>query len=94
MPRANHWKTLLKARAIENQCYVVGVNRVGTDGNGHYYSGNSSIFDYNGDLIIEERHKETVVTFKLTKSPMMEFRKRLPFLEDQEIYEHAKFVDE
>lgn len=49
--RAHAWKSLLPARAIENQCFVIGVNRVGKDGNGHDYSGDSVILDYKGNPI-------------------------------------------
>ena len=47
--RKNHWKTLLQARAIENQSYVVGVNRIGYDGNGIHYSGDSAVYNYLGE---------------------------------------------
>ena len=57
--RRNHaWKTLLQARAIENQCYVVGVNRVGEDGNGIYYSGDSMIVDPLGEILYEKKMKK------------------------------------
>ncbi len=52
-PRANHWQTLLAARAIENQAYVAGCNRVGTDGNGHQYSGDSRIIDPMGNVLVQ-----------------------------------------
>ena len=84
-PRQNHWRTLLAARAVENQCYVIGVNRVGTDGKAFDYSGYSSIYDYNGNLIVERIEEESVTSYELKKQPLIDFRKKLPFLKDQEL---------
>jgi len=84
-PRISHWSALLRARAVENQCYVIGVNRVGTDGNGLGYSGNSSIYNFNGDQIVEKIDTESVSSHKLMKLPLVQFRKKLPFLEDQDL---------
>jgi len=84
IPRSSHWSALLRARAIENQCYVIGVNRVGSDAAGNDYSGNSSIYNYDGVQIAEEVHKEAVISFKLIKTPLLQYREKLPFLEDQE----------
>jgi omega-amidase len=60
--RAPHWKALLKARAIENQCYVAAVNRVGVDGNGHRYSGDSCIIDPMGRVVAGMSHQEAIIT--------------------------------
>jgi omega-amidase len=76
------WKTLLQARAIENQSYVVGVNRVGTDGNGIYHSGDSSIFDPLGELLVQESNKETIFTHTFGKERLDEVRSRFPFWRD------------
>ena len=76
------WKTLLRARAIENQCYVVGVNRVGNDGNNIYHSGDSLVIDPLGEIIYTKAHEEDVATTLLEKSSLQEIRKRLPFLND------------
>jgi len=81
--RADHWSTLLKARAIENQCFVIGVNRVGEDGNGLIYSGNTSLYNYNGDKLEEEIGSECVVSAEISKMPMLKYRENLPFLKDQ-----------
>jgi predicted amidohydrolase len=81
--RRNHaWKTLLQARAIENQCYVVGVNRVGNDGNGFYYSGDSMIVDAMGSVVYTKAHEEDIFTTTLQKEPLEEIRNKLPFLKD------------
>ena len=58
--RAHAWKTLLQARAIENQCYVIGVNRVGEDGTGLYHSGDSMVVDPMGDILFTTAHEEQV----------------------------------
>jgi omega-amidase len=85
--RRNHaWKTLLQARAIENQCYVVGVNRVGNDGNGIYHSGDSMIVDALGSVIYTKAHDEDVFTTTLQKESLEEVRNKLPFLKDADRY--------
>lgn len=76
------WKTLLAARAIENQCYVVGVNRVGNDGNNIYHSGDSMIVDPLGEILYTKAHEEDIFTCTLQKEKLEEIRTRLPFLED------------
>jgi omega-amidase len=81
--RRNHpWKTLLQARAIENQCYVVGVNRVGNDGNGIYHSGESMIVDPLGEILYQKTDDEDVFTFVLQRDKLEDVRNRFPFLRD------------
>jgi omega-amidase len=80
--RAHAWKTLLQARAIENQCYVIGVNRVGTDGNDIYYSGDSMIVDPLGEVLYTGSTEEFVYTTTLEKRNLDEVRAKLPFLKD------------
>ena len=81
--RRNHaWKTLLQARAIENQCYVVGVNRVGNDGSSLYYNDNSMVVDAMGSVLYTKTHDEDVFTITLQKEPLEETRNKLPFLKD------------
>jgi omega-amidase len=81
--KRNHaWKTLLQARAIENQCYVVGANRVGKDGNDFYYSGDSMVVDPMGEVLYTKSHDEDIHTITLEKEKLEEIRHKLPFLED------------
>ena len=80
--RSHAWKTLLTARAIENQCYVVGVNRVGNDGKNIYHSGNSMIIDPHGEIIYHKTNDEDIFTYTLQKEPLQEVRSKFPFLKD------------
>lgn len=80
--RIHAWKTLLQARAIENQCYVVGVNRVGEDGNKIYYSGDSMAIDPAGEILYEKKDEEDIFTITLSKSHLEEVRKKFPFWKD------------
>ena len=79
--RIEHWRTLLKARAIENQCYVVGVNRVGDDPKLHYL-GFSSVFDPMGKEIISVENEDQIILAELNKDYVREVREKFPFLED------------
>ncbi|MEB3067325.1 nitrilase-related carbon-nitrogen hydrolase, partial [Parvimonas micra] len=73
--RRNHaWKTLLTARAIENQAYVIGVNRVGEDGNGIYHSGNSMVVDPLGEVLYHKEHEEDIFTIILEKTTLIGIR--------------------
>ena len=76
------WKTLLQARAIENMCYVVGVNRVGQDGNGHLYTGDSSVFGPLGETIWQHSITEITQTVTLSKDELNKTRATFPFLDD------------
>ncbi len=80
--RSLAWKTLLQARAIENMSYVVGVNRVGTDGKGLKYSGDSSVFGPLGEVLWQESGKTSIYTVTLDKEVLTDVRTRLPFLKD------------
>ncbi len=91
--RSLHWKTLLRSRAIENQCYVLGVNRVGTDGNGISYSGNSSLIDFKGDIIFEKQDEESILTAKLSLSDLISYRETFPFWKDADINENSQIED-
>lgn len=83
--RAYDWRTLLKARAIENQCYTIGVNRVGTDANGHGYHGDSCVIDPGWRQTLYEVEKvEAVHTETLSAAHLHEVRQRLPFLQDRD----------
>lgn len=74
--RAEVWKTLLKARAIENVAYVIGVNRIGEDGNGHAYSGDSAIVNFRGEL-----------TQELSLEELNAFREKFPALNDADSFQ-------
>jgi len=80
--RSHAWKTLLCARAIENQCYVVGVNRVGTDGNNIYHSGNSLVIDPLGQVLYHMPDDEDVNTVTISKDYLNEVREKFPFWKD------------
>lgn len=81
-PRSLAWKTLLQARAIENMSYVVGVNRVGVDGKGNNYTGDSSVFGPLGEKIWQCTGEVACHTITLEKSVLEGTRTRLPFLKD------------
>ena len=81
--RVMHWSTLLQARAIENQCYTIGVNRVGVDGNAIVYSGSSAIYDGLGNSLLEMDDQETLQTVTLSKMDIQNLRIQLPFLKDR-----------
>ncbi len=81
--RRNVWITLLKARAIENQCYVAGSNRTGTDGAGINYSGNSMIIDPRGEIIVSaDRDEECSVSAEVSIPELSDFRKKFPVTND------------
>jgi predicted amidohydrolase len=80
--RAYPWKTLLRARAIENLCYVAGLNRVGTDGNGIPYSGDSAVIDFLGHAVSECTNEEVVVTTTLLADELAAHRERFPAMLD------------
>lgn len=80
--RSHAWKTLLQARAIENQCYVVGVNRVGNDGNNIYHSGDSMIVDPLGEVLYTKKDEEDIHTITIDKAQLDTVREKLPFLKD------------
>ncbi len=79
--RIEHWHTLLKARAIENQCYVAGVNRVG-DAQGLHYNGFTSIFDPMGKIIVSVENEERIIIAEIDRNIVDETRKKFPFLDD------------
>ena len=81
--KRNHaWKTLLCARAIENQCFVVGVNRVGNDGKSIYHSGNSLVIDPIGQVLYHKSDDEDVCTITLQKEDVDKVRIQFPFWKD------------
>ncbi|HWB28097.1 MAG TPA: nitrilase family protein [Chitinophagaceae bacterium] len=80
--RIHAWRTLLQARAIENQCYVIGLNRVGNDGNNIYHNGNSMVIDPLGEILYEKLHEEDIFTITLQKERLEEVRNKFPFWKD------------
>jgi predicted amidohydrolase len=80
--RISHWDALLKARAIENQSYVIGCNRVGTDGNDLSYNGHSQAIDMFGNSLVEPQEQEGIYVVNMSAKELIEGRKNLPFLRD------------
>ena len=81
--RSDAWLTLLKARALENQCYVIGINRVGTDGNGLHHTGNSTVYSPKGEIMLQiSENEEKMATAELSFSAMNDFRKKFSVLND------------
>ena len=84
--RITAWDALLKARAIENMCYVVGVNRIGVDGNEHPYSGHSQVIDCLGEYLLEPNELESVFVVDLDREKMLSARKSFGFLNDKDSF--------
>lgn len=80
--RSHAWKTLLQARAIENQCYVAGVNRIGNDGHDIYHSGDSMIIDPLGETLYHAGARDETFTHTLQKDDVTNVRRRFPFWRD------------
>ena len=87
--RAYPWKTLLRARAIENLCFVAGLNRVGTDGNGLHYSGDSAVIDFLGHPLSEAADEEVVTTTTLPAAELLAHRERFPAMLDGDAFSLA-----
>lgn len=85
--RTNAWDALLKARAIENLSYVVGVNRIGNDIHDYEHIGHSQAIDFLGNYILEPQEKNGVFVVELDKNTMYETRKKLDFLSDRDQFE-------
>jgi len=85
--RAYAWKTLLRARAIENLCFVAGLNRVGVDGNGIAYAGDSAVLDFQGKPLSECTDEEVVVTTTLPAAELLAWRERFPAMLDADRFE-------
>jgi len=86
-PRLDAWSTLLKARAMENQCYVIGVNRVGEDGNGKNYPGASVIHDPLGRPVVEAGDGETVAYGQIQAEKLYSIREEYPFQVEADQFE-------
>ena len=83
--RIDAWDTLLKARSIENQCYTIGVNRVGEDGNGIPFNGHSKVFDVFGkELLSSTENKEEVLKIEINIDDLKLKRRQMNFLQDRD----------
>jgi predicted amidohydrolase len=82
--RVNAWDILLKARAVENMSYVIGVNRIGNDNNNLEYVGHSQVIDFLGNYLIEPQEKEGVFIVEIDKEKQDETRSKLAFLNDRD----------
>ena len=85
--RVQAWRTLLQARAIENQSYVIGVNRIGNDHEGIYHSGESAAIDPLGNILYHKEHDPDVAIIHLNYEEMIKVRRQLPFLKDADDFE-------
>ena len=88
--RTNAWDILLKARAVENMCYTIGVNRIGTDNNKHEYIGHSQVVDFLGNYILEPQETDSVFIIDLDKEKLLETREKLAFLDDKDDFKLLK----
>jgi predicted amidohydrolase len=77
-PRADAWRQLLRARAIENQAYVLGVNRVGSDGHGVAHAGDSAAIDFLGRTLVAGGEVPAVLSVELALAPLVAFREKFP----------------
>jgi predicted amidohydrolase len=84
--RRSAWRALLPARAVENQCYCVGVNRVGTDGNGIAYAGDSLVADYLGNVTGDLGAGECVITVMLDAAGLVRYREKFPAWQDADAF--------
>ena len=82
-PRREHWRALLQARAIENLAYVVGVNRVGGDGNGLQYAGDSVVVDPSGKRLVEAQDQPEALFCELSADNVAQARRSFPALQDR-----------
>lgn len=86
-PRISAWDALLKARAIENMCYTIGVNRIGFDANELEYVGHSQVVDYLGNIAVDCESEQGIFIYELDKTAMMTTRQKLNFLNDRDAFE-------
>ena len=87
--RRNHWNRLLPARAIENLCYVAAVNRIGEDGKGHAYSGDSQVLDFQGEPLLEPGAAAGVFQVTLKAAELAAYRERFPAYRDADAFDLA-----
>jgi len=85
--RSTHWRALLQARAIENQSYVVGVNRIGQDGKSISYQGDSCVINPQGEFLVDLSDKDCSYTMMLDKTQLTSYRARFPAWKDSDLVE-------
>lgn len=85
-PRRGHWNRLLPARAIENLCYVAAVNRIGSDGNGHPYAGDSQVLDFQGEPLVEAGAVAGIFHTTLSAAALAGYRERFPAQRDADAF--------
>ncbi|WP_073112104.1 amidohydrolase [Hymenobacter daecheongensis] len=90
--RRTAWLTLLRARAIENLAYTMGVNCVGIDGNSLAYAGDSALLDMRGEYLVEVGNQETSITRTLRRADLEAFRERFPALHDADPFDLRELV--
>ncbi|WP_300657380.1 nitrilase-related carbon-nitrogen hydrolase, partial [Pseudomonas sp.] len=84
--RRQHWNRLLPARAIENLCYVAAVNRIGQDGKGHAYSGDSQVLDFQGETLLDAVDADGVFRLSLKAAELAAYRERFPAYRDADAF--------
>ena len=84
--RRHHWNRLLPARAIENLCYLAAVNRIGEDGKGHAYSGDSQVLDFQGEALLEPGAADGVFRVTLKAAELAAYRERFPAYRDADAF--------
>ncbi|WP_136153045.1 nitrilase family protein [Flavobacterium sangjuense] len=89
--RISAWDILLKARAVENMCYTIGVNRIGTDNNNLEYIGHSQAVDFLGNYLLEPQETEGIFIVSLDKEKLLETRSKMAFLDDRDNFEIRNF---
>lgn len=86
-PRVNAWDILLKARAVENMCFTLGINRIGLDNNYHEYNGHSQAVDFLGNYLLEPQEADGIFIVTLDKEQLHETRNKLGFLNDRDSFD-------
>ena len=76
--RVSAWDILLKARAVENMCYCIGLNRIGNDGNGILYNGHSNIINPKGETFENVREDEYIKRYTLSEKELIQYREKFP----------------
>ena len=84
--REKAWNSLLPARAIENQCYVAGVNRIGQDGNGIQHRGDSAVYDFEGNKVLDLEHTQQLSFIDLDLHSLQVYKRAYPFLKDRDTF--------